>query len=389
MRTTIRVLSDKNLFGIKELLKAHNYEVDWFTGEFGLESTGGHTAQALVIRTVTKINASTLTNIPNVEAIVSASAGVDHVDLEYLKQKTIYFSSAAGSNARAVAEYVLTAITKILAHSDYAVSNLCVGVVGVGAVGTEVNNLLLDAGVKTILYDPPRQQRDRNFQSASLDDLKKADILTFHTPLINDGIYKTHYLFDDTSFWKDEELSFLAIINASRGGVLNEQNLLSLKNKGLISYLISDVWENEPYYHEAFRKACLLATPHIAGYSLQAKLRASWQSIVALNNYFGKQTVGDFSYWSKLLLSNQRKSFSINHAQLGTMSTVYELLKKVNPLEIYHQKLAELDNLDHKSKALQFKALRTQTSLRNEYPFIAFSDSILEKYPLVRMLQTT
>jgi len=400
MRSKNRVLSDKNLFGMAALLAAHDYQVRWFEGEKGLDFSQSPPFEedlskenqlqidAAVIRTVTKINQHTLNYIPYVQAIVSASAGTDHVDTNLLNRKGIYFDNAAGSNARAVAEYVLTAIVKLVCLKNIPLANLSVGIIGVGAVGSEADKLLGAAGVTTILYDPPRAKRDSTFTSAEISELKKADILSFHTPLITDGPDKTYHLFDEVGFWSDVDLKFLAVINAARGGVLNELKLLTLKKDKVIEFLICDVWENEPLYNEPFRQACLLATPHIAGYSLQAKLRASWQCVLLLNNFFGKETHKDFDFWLNELLPKQKTARSNSVYSHKDGSSLYDILCSLNPIEVYHQKLVALDGFTSKEKSRKFKELRIQESLRDEYAYIKIEESLLAQFPLMRVLQT-
>lgn len=386
-----RVLADKNLFGMSVLLNAHGYQCNYFDGESGIASLpkAKTAADALIIRTVTKVDKVSLENLPQVKAIFSASAGVDHVDMEAVNNKNIYFDNAAGSNARAVAEYVLTAIIYILSKKKLSLIDLKVGIVGLGAVGSEVNKLLKLAGVKTILYDPPKSLREPNFKSATLSDLKQADILSFHTPLVKNGAHKTWHLFDDFNFWDRASTSLLAVINTARGGVLNEDKILALKKNEAIEFLITDVWENEPHYNVSFREQCLLATPHIAGYSLQAKLRASWQCICSLNAFFGIETIEDFNFWAEKLLSKANNTLSKSEFQAAKPASLYEHLCNYNPIQGYHNKLALLDNLSLQEKAKKFKALRVQQALRNEYAYLTFEEDLLQRYPLMRVLQSS
>jgi erythronate-4-phosphate dehydrogenase len=387
MRPQIDVLSDKNLFGMAELLEAHKYNAFWFEGEKGLSSAIHNDVDALIVRTVTKITPTSLSLLPKLKALVSASAGTDHVDKELLKNKGVFFDNASGSNARSVAEYVVTAILKIVEIEKRPLNSLKVGIIGVGAVGTTLAKLLAALEIETILYDPPKSTRDNSFVSATTDDLKEADILSFHTPLTMSGLDSTYHMFSNQHFWKDAEVSFLAVINAARGGVLNEHTLLKMKHSGAISYLVTDVWEGEPVYNSDFRKECLIATPHIAGYSVQAKFRASWQCLVSLNNFFNKKTEEDFNYWFKKLSTKASiKAFTLNDTATRTLSN-YDILKQVNPIEEYHAKMGQLDSASDQQKMIQFGQLRVQESLRDEYAYIKFDENILTTYPLVRVLQ--
>src|SRR5699024_10253083 len=120
--------------------------------------------QALLIRTVTKINRKTFPKLPSdLEFIETASAGMDHIDKQYLTENNIDFANAAGCNARSVGEYVATALLLWANEQSYDLTQLSVGIVGAGHTGTAVEDLLTRLNVTTITYDPPREERESSF----------------------------------------------------------------------------------------------------------------------------------------------------------------------------------------------------------------------------------
>ena len=153
-------------------------------------------ADALMVRSVTKVNASLLAG-KAIKFVGTATAGTDHVDDKWLKQAGIGFSAAPGCNAIAVVEYVFSSLLMLAERDGFSLYDRTVGIVGVGNVGRRLQARLEALGIKTLLCDPPRADRGDEGDFRSLDELvQRADILTFHTPLFKDGPYKTLHLAD-------------------------------------------------------------------------------------------------------------------------------------------------------------------------------------------------
>src|SRR5699024_258862 len=169
-------------------------------------------------------------------------------------------------------EYVATALLFWSEAKNMDLANCSLGIVGVGHVGRAVDKQARALGLNTVLYDPPRQQREPSFQSAEREEVLQCDILTLHTPLSRNGQYPTfHWL--DTDFLQN--YSFKLILNSARGGVVDEEALLKAAQRGGVEDYILDVWEGEPYFDDEIAQKAFIKTPHIAGYSLQAKTKAS------------------------------------------------------------------------------------------------------------------
>ncbi|HKK45138.1 MAG TPA: NAD(P)-dependent oxidoreductase, partial [Balneolaceae bacterium] len=257
----INVLADQYLHNIQSYLP-ENINLILFDPTKRLPPELSY-AEAMLVRTVININAQTMSEIPaSLKFIGTASAGTDHVDIDYLQKNGVRFADAAGCNARSVAEYVATALLIWAETRKKDLSKLSMGIVGVGHVGTQVVKLLEKLGITTIPYDPPRSLRENNFDSATLDELLSADMLSFHTPLTYKGDYPTFHWLDKEKLTGRE---FQLVINSSRGGVIDEKELLKSIKAGNVRDIIIDVWENEPEFSLTTAQKAFIKTPHIAG----------------------------------------------------------------------------------------------------------------------------
>ncbi len=354
----INVLADKYIYKLQEFLP-DEVNLTLFEPQQELEIPKG--TEALLIRTTVKIPPETISAFPPaLKFVATASAGTDHVDTDWLQQSDISFAYAAGCNARAVAEYLATAVIIWAAEKNVKLDDLTAGIIGIGNTGGETLKLLESAGLKTVAYDPPRAERENSFQSASLDEVLNCDILTFHTPLIFAGDYPTFH-------WLNEEKlsnSHSLIINASRGGVVDENALLqAYKNKKVGDYIL-DVWENEPFFDDKIAANAFIHTPHIAGYSVQAKLKASKLVANALCDYFDLRKTALESTQSKLPIKVSESVASLS-----------DLLNCLHPVKDYHQKFSKLIGKPNKVKGTGFNKLRTTHPLRYEYNFLSLPAS--------------
>ncbi|HFT8691006.1 TPA: 4-phosphoerythronate dehydrogenase PdxB [Proteus mirabilis] len=241
---------------------------------------------ALMVRSITKVNASLLAGKP-VKFVGTATAGFDHVDTAWLEQQKIAFSSAPGCNAIAVVEYVFSALMVFAEQEGFQLTDKTVGIVGVGNVGGRLAKRLRALGVNVLLYDPPRADRGDDEQFHSLETLlKQADILTFHTPLNKSGRYNSYHLINESNL--DILPEGRILINASRGEVIDNAALLSALNQGKKLRVVLDVWEPEPDLSLELLNKVDIATPHIAGYTLEGKARGTTQVYEAYCDFIGQ-----------------------------------------------------------------------------------------------------
>ena len=241
-------------------------------------------ADALIVRTRTRCNESLLENT-NVKFVVTATIGFDHIDTEYCRLKNIKWQNAQGCNADSVGQYVASALCFWASKYKKNLSELTLGIVGWGSVGQSVERYAKLLGMNVLRNDPPRQQIYKNESYVSLETITSvADIITFHTPLITEGIFATYHLADNCFFNNLKRKPLL--INSARGGVVDEQALLEAMDLGKISDCIIDCWENEPNINPVLLERSLLATPHIAGYSADGKANATQICVRALSCFF-------------------------------------------------------------------------------------------------------
>ena len=237
-------------------------------------------ADALFVRTRTKINKELLHG-SNVRFVATATIGFDHIDQDYCREAGIHWVSCPGCNAQAVCDYVEEAIASS-PHCLIASSSITVGIVGYGHVGKLVAQMAERKGYKVLLSDPPLGIGLPLEQLAPL-----CDVLTFHTPLTRGGEYPTYHLCDANILRLCKPGTL--IINAARGGIIDEQALLSTLNTkhSTLNYKTAiDCWENEPNLNQELLKHVDLASFHIAGYSIQGKMNASEMCLRAFCEFF-------------------------------------------------------------------------------------------------------
>ena len=272
-------------------------------------------ADALFVRTRTRINKELLAG-SKVRFVATATIGFDHIDQDYCREAGIHWISCPGCNAHAVCDYVEEAISSIKSGE----SALTIGIVGYGHVGKLVAQMAERNGYRVLLSDPPLGI------GMSLKELAlQCDVLTFHTPLTREGEHTTYHLCnsDILRLCKPNTL----IINAARGGVVDEQALMdNLKGENGKVQAVIDCWENEPQLNHELLKLVDLASFHIAGYSIQGKMNASEMCLRAFCEFFSlpilsinKKVVplqGDSAPGWLCRISNQLKAQPENFEQL-------------------------------------------------------------------------
>lgn len=226
-------------------------------------------ADALIIRTRTKINASLLDGSA-VQFVATATIGTDHIDTAYCEQRGIRWVSCPGCNAQAVCDYIEECLRETaLPHQA------TIGVVGVGHVGSLVAKMAERKGYNVLLNDPPKKI------GKSIGEIaEKCDLITFHTPLTKNGEWPTYHLCNE-AFLKHCRPNAI-IINAARGGVVDESELVASGHPYIL-----DTWENEPKINPEVLQKAQLASFHIAGYSVEGKFNASQMCLDAFSAHFG------------------------------------------------------------------------------------------------------
>jgi len=243
-------------------------------------------ADVLLCRSTIRVGPETLEG-SNVRFVATATSGTDHLDVEGLTSAGINVASAAGSNARSVAEYVIAAILDLMARQVMEASACSIGIVGVGHVGSQVMELSEALGFHVYLNDPPREDRGEthagNHSFVPLPQVLKSDIVSLHVPLTDTGFHPTRGLMSAEHFgiMRDNTV----FVNTARGDVMNTAACMEFARRGAA---VLDVFPGEPEIDPELLNAVDIATPHIAGHSLDGKLLGTQMLYDALCEYLGR-----------------------------------------------------------------------------------------------------
>lgn len=219
----------------------------------------------LLCRATLKVNEQLLKG-HSLRYVATASSGTDHIDSAYLKMHAIELLDAKGSNAVAVADYVIATLAYLQKYHSFQGTKA--GVIGVGEVGSKVKERLAAANMEVLCYDPPKSKREANFYSISLAELTDCDLICVHASLHEEPPYPSRNLIDAALLKRLKP--GCVIINASRGGIINEKALLQTTS---VIYC-TDVYNDEPFINPEIVNFSRLCTPHIAGHSIEAKYAA-------------------------------------------------------------------------------------------------------------------
>jgi erythronate-4-phosphate dehydrogenase len=236
-------------------------------------------ADALLIRSVTKVDRALLEN-SRLKFVGTATSGTDHIDQTYLANNGIFFAHAHGSNAQAVADYCLSAFLKFSRIIEPKTRKTRIGIIGLGAVGSALARLLKAIGLEVLAYDPLLTEKQRQHAislgvefTAAIEDVFDLEAVSIHTPLSFAGKHPTSNMIGLALLERLPKAAVL--INASRGEVIKESELLAFLEMRSDVLAVLDVWDNEPELNLELMALATIATPHIAGYSRRAKTLAT------------------------------------------------------------------------------------------------------------------
>ncbi|MGC9151795.1 MAG: 4-phosphoerythronate dehydrogenase PdxB [Microbacter sp.] len=242
-------------------------------------------ADALVTRTRTICNEKLLAG-SNVKFIATATIGFDHIDTEYCAKNNIQWANAPGCNSKSVEQYIASTLFVLAEHEKWNLKEQCIGIVGVGNVGSKIARLAELLGMKVLLNDPPRERVEGKGSFVSLQQImEEADIITLHVPLNVKGEDATFHLANEGFFQQLKKKPVL--INSCRGEVVKTEAVKKALQEGQIKDFVCDCWENEPNIDLELLSMTALATPHIAGYSKDGKALGTQMSVQAVSRFFG------------------------------------------------------------------------------------------------------
>ncbi|MBT8768381.1 4-phosphoerythronate dehydrogenase PdxB [Metapseudomonas boanensis] len=268
----MRIVADENI-PLVDAFFAGQGEIRRLPGR-SIDATVLADTEVLLVRSVTRVDRALLAGSP-VRFVGTCTIGTDHLDLDYFQEAGIAWSSAPGCNARGVVDYVLGSLLALAEEVGVALASRTYGVVGAGQVGGRLVDVLRGLGWRVLVCDPPRQAMEGGDYVDLATILRECDTISLHTPLSHAGEHPTHHLLNEARLAELQSGAWL--INASRGGVVDNQALRAVLARRNDLRAVLDVWEGEPQADVELAGLCRIATPHIAGYSLDGKLRGTAQ----------------------------------------------------------------------------------------------------------------
>lgn len=253
-------------------------------------------ADVLLVRSITQVNEKLLSLAPQLKFVGTATIGMEHLDEAALRKRNIHYVGSPGANAESVGEYVLTALLALAAKYQWQLAQQRVAIIGAGHTGLAAGRRLAALGLCVEYYDPPRAERDANFTTVSLQRALSADIISLHVPMIKNGDNPTYHLLDEARLAQLQSRQLL--INASRGAVVDNLALLRRLREDALPTVL-DVWEGEPEILTELIEFVEIATPHIAGHSLNGKVRGTQMLYDACVDFFAWKDVEPD--WASLL----------------------------------------------------------------------------------------
>lgn len=288
----LRIVADAHIWGVEAAFSSlPGYDVSLRTFEHsGITRKILQDADILITRSSTRVNDELLEGTP-VQFAATATIGDDHYDKAYLNSRRISFANAAGSSTGSVIEYMLAALLELNARGLTDISATCLGIIGAGRIGGGFERICQKLGMHLLVNDPPRARKEGPAGFVDLDKmLACTDVISLHTPLTHDGSNPSFHLIDADAL---SRFRGHGVINAGRGPCLDNQALLEWLEGDISRWAVLDCWENEPAIspHLLAHPQIIIATPHIAGHSLDGKAANTQFAYNALCQHLGIQPV--------------------------------------------------------------------------------------------------
>lgn len=355
----MKILADENIPLVHNFFDAIG-EVSTFEGRH-LTPDKLEDAEILLVRSITRVDETLLQN-SKVQFVGTCTIGYDHIDKAYLDSQNIGFAHAPGCNANSVVEYVLSCLSVLTERNALDLDQCSVGIVGFGNVGSQLGAKLDKLGIGFKYYDPFRKDSTHFGQrSVGFDEILSCDVISLHTPLTYETEYPTFHMFDSKVLSRLSSDQIL--INTGRGGVIDNRALyLKLSDHPRFTVIL-DVWENEPLIHLGLAQKVAIATPHIAGYSLDGKVSGTEMVYQALCQYLGlpyRQKAGQFMPeppLSKLTFTSQA---DVDWAIHTAIRACYDVRHD-------HCIFKSTFNFDESERAFKFDEIRRQYRNRREF----------------------
>ena len=256
-------------------------------------------AEALIVRSATKVTAELLQSAPKLKIVARAGVGLDNVDKAACEKRGIKVLNTPGASSNSVAELALGmmfAISRSIPRADAGMragqwlkkeltgtelSGKTLGIVGLGRIGTMLAIKAISLGMRTIYYDP-RTPSSAAGRPVSLEEVfSSSDFISLHVP----SLPETNGMINAGSISKMKKNA--VIINTARGSLIDEEALYSALKEGRIAGACLDVYPQEPYSGKLCSLPNVILTPHIAGSTKEAQGRIGQELIELLRMEMG------------------------------------------------------------------------------------------------------
>jgi len=264
-------------------LEKNGFEFLSFPADVSLEQLKPHLAETVaLIVAFTDISEEFLSHAPALKIVCKHGVGVDNIDLEATRNRDVWVTNVPNANKHAVADFTFSLLLSAARQVPQAyektkqglwprifatdVYKKTIGILGLGNIGKEVALRAKGFNMEILAYDPYPDvnfAKQHNVQFVDLNSLiARSDFITIHMPLIE----TTENLFNITTLSMMKKTAF--ILNLSRGGIINEDDLYTVLSKDIIAGAASDVFVEEPLtQHPLFTLDNFIGTSHIAGYT--------------------------------------------------------------------------------------------------------------------------
>jgi erythronate-4-phosphate dehydrogenase len=345
----MRIVADDKIPFLKGVLEKYA-EVTYLPGN-QITNQDLLSKDALLIRSVTICNEDLLKNT-SIKLIATATIGDDHIDKEFCDQHNIRYINAKGCNTEAVVQYFTAGLLKIAGDNDINLLNKTIGIIGVGNIGKRIKEVSDLLGMNVLLNDPPRKRLEGTDEFVGLEEIKEiADIITLHVPLSFGGKDKTFHLFNHEFFSSLQKPVIL--INTSRGAVIDTIALKDAVEEGKVANCCLDVWESEPDIDEELLEMVDIATPHIAGYSLEGKANGTAMVVNEVSDFFNFEIKDWYPH-----ISPGIHKLELNCSNFSDHEVIQKLFSEVYPID--------RDDEKFRKNPGNFEILRREYNYRSE-----------------------
>jgi D-3-phosphoglycerate dehydrogenase len=259
--------------------------------------------EGIIIRSATKPNKEFLDKAVNLKYIIRAGEGTDNIDKGYCAEKGVKVSNTPGANNNSAAEHALALMMTVLRKTAWAdasmksgewnkaaftgneVTNKTIGIMGFGRIGQLLCKRLAGFDPKVLFFDPFLKESPFEYARKvdTLEELfSESDIISVHTPLLDEtrGIVNKDLL----SKMKPHAI----LVNAARGGIVNEEDLYDILKEGKIKAAGCDVFSNEPLDADSKLKELgnIVLTPHLGGSTEEAQFRVGEMAAHQMGEFF-------------------------------------------------------------------------------------------------------